>query len=325
METLELNGSSGTLIADNQPSTSKPFLEANTVAATLDEIRDKHLIPVFAKDNQPVISQSDFISLTSDVVQHFFQHETVLPPSIRISHPIKGRIPEAKDKPAHLLREEEKTIYYERMAFILEIPTISDTINGNPLSLTVGGIKAHNQDNLYARKGVEEHFKLFIGFQNRVCTNMCVWTDGTKETLRVRSIDELTEAIIDIISSYDAKRHLDRLSGFTEYSINEDQFAYLIGRARMYQHMPNQQKKNLPQLLFGDNQIGMVVKEYYNDSAFSREDDGSLNLWKLYNLFTGANKSSYIDGFLNRGLNAYGFVSGIREAMDSDGDNWFML
>src|SRR5690606_17969505 len=122
METLELNGSSGTLIADNQPSTSKPFLEANTVAATLDEIREKHLIPVFAKDNQPVISQSDFISLTSDVVQHYFQHEIVLPPSIRISHPIKGRIPEAKDKPAHLLREEEKTIDYERMAFIVEIP-----------------------------------------------------------------------------------------------------------------------------------------------------------------------------------------------------------
>ncbi len=249
----------------------------------------------------------------------------ILPPSIRISHPIKGRIPEAKDKPAHLLREEEETIYYERMAFILEIPTISDTINGNPLSLTIGGIKAHNQDNLYARKGAEEHFKLFIGFQNRVCTNMCVWTDGTKETLRVRSIDELTEAIIDVISSYDAERHLDRLSGFTDYNINESQFAYLIGRARMYQHIPVHQKKNLPQLLFGDNQIGMVVKEYYNDEAFSREDDGSLNLWKLYNLFTSANKSSYIDGFLNKGLNAYGFVSGIREAMDNGGDNWFML
>jgi len=325
METLELKDSFDTLMGINQLSTSKPFLEANTIATTLDEIRDKHLIPVFAKDNQPVISQSDFISLTSDVVQHFFQHETVLPPSIRISHPIKGRIPEAKDKPAHLLREEEKTIYYERMAFILEIPTISDTINGNPLSLTVGGIKAHNQDNLYARKGAEENFKLFIGFQNRVCTNLCVWTDGAKETLRVRSIDELTEAIIDLISGYNAKRHLDGLSGFTDYNINEKQFAYLIGRARMYQHMPNHQKKHLPQLLFGDNQIGMVVKEYYNDAAFSREDDGSLNLWKLYNLFTSANKSSYIDGYLNKGLNAYGFVSGIREAMDNDGDNWFML
>lgn len=282
------------------------------------------MIPVFAKDNQPVISQSDFISLTSDVVQHIFQRETVLPPSIRLSHAIKGRIPEAKDKPAHLLREEEKTIYYERMAFILEIPTISETINGNPLTLTVGGIKAHNQDNLYARKGAEEHFKVFIGFQNRVCTNMCIWTDGVKETLRIRSMDELTEAVIEVITTYDAKRHLNTLSRFTDRHIDEGQFAYLIGRARMYQHIPPIYKKELPQLLFGDNQIGMVVKEYYNDDSFSREDDGSLNLWKLYNLFTSANKSSYIDGFLNRGLNAFGFVNGIMEAMENNKDSWFL-
>lgn len=325
METAILNDATGAAIApENQESTTKPFIKANTIPATLSEIKANHLIPVFAKDNQPVISQSDFISLTADVINHVFQREIVLPPSIRISHPIKGRIPEAKDKPASQLREEEKTVYYERMAFILEIPTISETINGNTLTLTVGGVKAHNQDNLYARKGTEEHFKLFIGFQNKVCTNMCVWTDGTKETLRVRSIDELTEAIIDLITNYDAKNHIDELSAFPDYFINENQFALLIGRARMYQHMPSQQKKDLPQLLFGDNQIGMIVKEYYDNYAFSREDDGSLNLWKLYNLFTGANKSSYIDGFLNRGMNAYNFINGIRQAMDNGERSWFM-
>lgn len=325
METLILTETTdNSVTAENRISTGKPFIEANTIPATLGEIREKHLIPVFAKDNQPVISQSDFISLTADVVRHIFQRETVLPPSIRLSHPIKGRVPEAKDKPAHLLREEEKTIYYERMAFILEIPTISETINGNPLTLTVGGIKAHNQDNLYARKGAEEHFKVFIGFQNRVCTNMCVWTDGVRETLRIRSMDELTEAIIGVITNYDAKHHLNTMSRFTDRHIDEDQFAYLIGRARMYQHIPLAYKKELPQLLFGDNQIGMVVKEYYNDDSFSREDDGSLNLWKLYNLFTSANKSSYIDGFLNRGLNAFGFVSGIMAAMENGEDSWFL-
>ncbi|WP_343671721.1 DUF3871 family protein [Chitinophaga sp.] len=34
------------------------------------------------------------------------------------------------------------------------------------------------------------------------------------------------------------------------------------------------------------------------DDSFCREVDGSINLWTLYNLFTGANKSSYIDTFL---------------------------
>ena len=37
---------------------------------------------------------------------------------IRLSHLIKGRIPEAKLKIAQDLEEYEKTLYYERMAFI---------------------------------------------------------------------------------------------------------------------------------------------------------------------------------------------------------------
>lgn len=40
---------------------------------------------------------------------------SILRPSIRLSHPIVGRIPEAKDKPAIDLAEYEKTIYYENL------------------------------------------------------------------------------------------------------------------------------------------------------------------------------------------------------------------
>jgi len=38
-------------------------------------------------------------------------------------------------------------------------------------------------------------------------------------------------------------------------------------------------------------------------------------LWKMYNLFTGANKSSYIDMFLHRGVNASELVEGISDAL----------
>ena len=83
---------------------------ANTIGSSLKEIRDQHIIPVFVKDNEPVISQADFIDTTVDVVQHIFKGEAILSPSVRLSHPIKGRIPEAKDKPANQLKEAEKTI-----------------------------------------------------------------------------------------------------------------------------------------------------------------------------------------------------------------------
>jgi len=55
-------------------------------------------------------------------------------PAIRLSHPIKGRIPEARNKPANELLDHEKTLYYESMAFVLEIPEVTVEVNGNTLS-----------------------------------------------------------------------------------------------------------------------------------------------------------------------------------------------
>ena len=78
----------------------------------------------------------------------------------------------------HLLYDSsDKTIYFERMMFCFEIPTIYEDIAGNRLNLTIGGVRAYNHMNLYSKKGAEK-FKVFIGFKNLVCCNMCVSTDG---------------------------------------------------------------------------------------------------------------------------------------------------
>jgi hypothetical protein len=148
---------------DSIQSTDKPFIEANTSPFRLEDIKTRHIIPVFIKDNETLISHADFIETTHAAAVELFHGETVLSPSIRMSHPIKGRIPDAKNKPVSELQEWEKTIYYERMAFIIEIPSISRVIDGNQVSLTIGGVKAYNQDNLYNRKGADEHFKIFVG------------------------------------------------------------------------------------------------------------------------------------------------------------------
>src|SRR5690606_30494389 len=108
-------------------------------------------IPVFTKDNEPLISHTEFIDIAADMVTQLYGGESILNPVIRLSHPVKGRIPDAKDKPANQLMEWEKTIYYERMMFAIEIPSIQDTISGNQLSLTIGGVKSYTQDNLYSK------------------------------------------------------------------------------------------------------------------------------------------------------------------------------
>ena len=299
------------------------FIEANTIASSFGEIQKDHIIPVFVKDNEPLISQADFIAATAGIVRELFTGETILDPSVRLSHPIKGRVPEAKDKPACELCEGEKTLYFERMMFCIEVPSIYDVIDGNPLSLTIGGVKAYSQDNLYGRKGTEEHFKVFIGFQNRVCTNLCVWTDGYMGELRVKSFGQLQGAIKTLLQSYNQDFHLHHLKQLCNYSLTEQQFALLVGRCRMYHYLPTHLKQDIPPLLFGDTQIGAVCKDYYRDDSFCKDDLGNINLWKLYNLFTGTNKSTYIDNFLDRSVNAFNFTEQIRWGLEGKG-SWYL-
>lgn len=312
------------LVHSLEISTDKPFIQANTIASSLSEIKDRHIIPVFIKDNEPVISHTDFIEITQSVVSEVYSGEEILQPSIRVSHPVKGRIPDARNKPASELLEHEKTLYYERMAFVIELPGICEVIAGNTLSLTVGGVKAYNLDNLYNRKGADEHFKVFIGFKNLVCTNLCVWSDGYLSDLRVKSLGELRAIIRNLVERFSSQYQLQQMRQFTEYSITEQQFAILVGRCRMYQHLPANLKADVPQMLMGDNQVGAICKDFYRDQAFCRNEDGSINLWRMYNLFTGANKSTYIDNFLDRSVNAYHFVEQIRFALQRKAFNWYL-
>ena len=303
---------------------NKPFIEAGTIEESLEEIRKRHIIPVFHRDNEPVISQVDFIQTTMDVVQSTFSAERILSPSIRLSHPVKGRVPEAKDKPASELNEWEKTLYYERMAFMIEVASITDTIDGQSLSLSVGGVKAHNLDNLYSRRGAEQHFKLFIGFKVQVCTNLCVWSDGYAGSVKVKSLQELKGSIQNLIANYDAISSLKQMAKLQDYALTEKQFAQLIGRCRLYQHLPSSQKKEIPELLFGDNHISAVAKDYYKDNSFCRDDKGDISLWRLYNLLTTCNKSSYIDAFLDRGVNASDLTVSLANALEHQQGHWFL-
>ena len=70
--------------------------------------------------------------------------------------------------------------------------------------------------------------------------------------------------------------------------------------------------------------MGLVVKDYYSNKSFCKNANGTINLWKLYNLFTGANKSSYIDSFLQRGVNAFQFIYALKTALDGQENNWFL-
>jgi hypothetical protein len=83
-------------------------------------------------------------------------------------------------------------------------------------------------------------------------------------------------------------------------------------------------KNDIVPLELSDTQLGAVVKDYYRDESFCKDSAGNINLWKLYNLFTGSNKSSYIDTFVDRSVNAYQFAESIRWALQKKETNWFL-
>jgi hypothetical protein len=304
-------------------SDTRTFILANTVEGNFQEIKNTHLVPVFSRCNSPLISQADFITVTQEAVKEFFGDVEILPPAIRLSHEIKGRIPSARNKPAHQLEDHEITLMYDKMMFAIDIPSIHDTINGNKVSLTVGGVKSYTEDNLNSKKGAET-FSIFVGFQNQVCLNMCLFSTGVVDKLKVTNLGQLKACIYSMLNNYNQGYHLFHLKKLTEYSLTEGMFAHLLGKCRMYHYLPTDVKKEIPQLLYSDSQLSSVVKDYYRDSSFCKDNQGNINLWKLYNLFTGSNKSSYIDRFLDRSVNAFNLVEQIRFELEGKTASWYL-
>lgn len=324
---MELINVQSTIVPDEAKvveTSDNRFILANTQPISYGELKHKCIIPVFSKDNESTISHSEFIDTVGQACEKFFSAENILHPALRISHPIKGRIPEAMGKPAEALHEDEKTIYYERMAFVYEVPGITSVVNGNKLSLSIGGVRAYNSENLYGKK-TEEHFKIFIGFKNNVCINLCISTDGFLDDLRVMSVQELFNKVFQLLTRFNAEKQINHLSTLSDYTLSEREFAQLVGKSRLYQFLPPKTKKALDTVVpISDTQISCVGRDYYEDKSFCREDSGEINLWKVYNLFTGATKSSYIDTFLDRNVGSLLFINSLIDHIRDKKQSWFL-
>ena len=325
METIIASSINNQVIDENEviQKTSSSFIEANTVKVGLKHLKEDCIIPVFSKDNESTISHYQFIQQAYQTVKELFPDFTPNEPEIRVSHVIKGRVPTAINKPAKELLEAEKTIYYERCAFLIELHQAKEVVNGNTLTLSVGGVRSYSQENLYSKKSLEK-FKIFIGYQNRVCTNLCISTDGFSDEVRISSINELQSNMVNLFTNYDRLKHLGMMEKMSKYYLNEQQFAHLIGKIRMYQHQEKGEQKAKQTFLLNDGQINSVVKQYYTCPNFSRNKEGNISLWSLYNLFTEANKSSYIDSNLERNVNAYEFINYIGNSLQNEQTNWFL-
>ena len=306
-----------------KPKRVNHFIEANSMEVTLDHLKNDNVIPVFSKDNELTISHPQFIETVWEAANSFYSGEQIEQPDIRCSHVVKGRRPESINKPKNLLTETDTTQYYERCAFAIDIPSIYEDVSGNRLNLSIVGVRALNRENLATKKS-PELFRLAVSFKNTVCCNMCVFTDGYKDDIKVMSTKELFRATLELLNNFNTAKNIHLLQTLGNSYLTEHQFCQLLGRMRLYQSLPQGYQKDIPKMLITDSQINTVAKAYINDKNFGSLGN-DISMWKLYNLLTGANKSSYIDSFLDRAVNATEIATGINAALHGDTKyKWFI-
>ena len=286
------------------------FIESNTQEITLGEIADKCIVPTFS-DNSLTISHQDFCMATYKAAENIFGG--LSPIECRVSHPINGRIPTALHKKSTELTDEEKTIYYQRLAWIAKVSSCTRDIDGQEIHLTIGGVRCYSDDKLYNRPSALK-FKIFVGWQVRVCSNLMLQTDGFSGT-------------IDCMTSADIHQKALELQ---DTRLTEDQFCHIIGRMRLLQALPVAQQREIPQFLLGDQVINEMTRQYVVNPNFGRKkpgNDETISTFDLMQLLNEAVKSSYIDKWLERNANCTEFASGIRRALryeDKEGYDWFL-
>ena len=299
------------------------FLEANTSAISIEELTVNCVVPTWA-NQELTISHQDFINTVHDAACNVFSGELINKPEIRVSHIVRGRIPSALGKRASELLESEKTQFYQRLAFAFTIPSIHETIDGQRLELCIGGVRNYNDLNLYRANRGAEKFSVFIGWRMNVCSNQVLTGQGAKIQLEVMSLHDLYKQVLDLFYTFRPAQDIHLLQTLSQTRLTETQFAPIVGRMRLYQALPNRYQRSVPKLLITDSQINNVCRDFYADPNFGVKDN-TISMFDFHNLLTEANKSSYIDSYLQRAVNATEIASGINNALHGDSKYaWFL-
>lgn len=303
--------------------TSVNFLEANTNAITLQELTEQCVVPTWA-NQELTISHQDFINTVHDAACNVFAGETINNPEIRVSHIVRGRTANSLHKRTSELLESEKTQFYQRLAFAFTIPSLHECIDGQRLELCIGGVRNYSDLNLYrANRGMEK-FAIFIGWRVNVCSNQVLTGQGVRLNIEVMSLHDLYKAVLDLFYNFNLEKDIQLLHSLTQTRLTESQFAQIVGRMRLYQALPSYLQREIPKLLITDSQINNVCRDYYNNPNFGHKDN-TISLFDFHNLLTEANKSSYIDSYVQRGINATEVTVGISRALQGDSEySWFL-
>ena len=193
------------------------------------------------------------------------------------------------------------------------------------MELCIGGVRNYSDLNLYrATKGIEK-FSVFVGWRVRICSNQVLTGEGVKFNIEVTNTSELYRHVLELCHSFNPAKEIHLLQSLSDTYLTETQFAQVVGRMRMYQALSPGRQKQIPRLLITDSQINSVCRDFYSSEHFGVKDN-AISLFDFHNLLTESNKSSYIDTYLNRAVNATEVSVGLNNVMQGLDNRyaWFL-
>lgn len=300
-----------------------PFILGNTVEVDLQTLQDQYLVPVFSRDNVETISHYEFINTVFDAVQTHFAGQQFNTPIVRCSHEMKLRTKVGTGK---FNPDDSCGSYMQRMMFVIEIPSIQRTINGNTLNLQVVGVRTYSETNLLGNSAQKQSFRLACGFVNLCCTNGLFRSDGSNLNIKVTNTADLYDSAMQLFCRYDYEQHLEEMKRLDEVIIDVPTLAQFLGRCKMYQNMTNSQRNTLklPEFILPEAQINAMIRDYYTDENFGGFGH-EITAYQLFQLLTNY-KNNYIDVALERSINCYETALGLSRAIKHEDDawNWFI-
>lgn len=292
------------------------FIESNTNAISLEDLTTKCIVPTFA-DMSLTISHQNGIACVCKAAQSIWGELT--PVEIRVSHPIHGRTHDALYLKESELKPEQKTLFYQRMAFIAHVKGMTRNICGQEVMLTIGAVRSYHEDKLYGRKSPMK-WKIFCDWAVRCCSNQMVVSgySGTVECLTEADLYQQAYLLFADFAKHQ-EDELHTLENLNNTVIPEDVLCSIWGRLRLYQFLPNEQKADLPEVILGDQIINNSVKQYCTNPDFGKKPGEDITCWNLAQYLTeGVKGGSYIDKYCERMQNALTFTIGIQKALTGD-------
>ena len=317
-----------TLGFGSEQETEHPnFIESNTQGISYEDLTEKNVIPTYA-DGTLTLSHGSIINATMRAAQEVYGE--LEPVEIRVSHRIQGRTPEAMNKPASELQDEDITTFYQRMAFICHIKNLTRSINGVEVHLCIGGTRSYSEDKLFGRP-TPSKMRLFVGWFVRICSNGCLTCDGNSGTIECLTEADVYEKALALFDTFNPEKEntLELLKNLGNTKISEQEFCNIVGRLRLYQALPAAEQNVLPKVILGDQAVNKIVQGYVSNPNFGlKEGEDSITLWQLLQLANEAVKQgAYIDNWLERNQNCTDLVLGIQRALlgtDEEGYDWFL-